>query len=437
MLIYFHIDELNRDAVVAAGLRKRMNSQGWHLVYGSRTSLKLLKYFSWLFDAVIIPRPMFIQDFSYRNHVILYTEMVGRAVSKKTPSFSTFCLLGRRIMEGDLTEVDLIKRIYLWGQAGHDLIKNKDHKIAEKCLVVGHPRLDPICLREPKERSQKRKVGLISRQPMLNDYNDRSVFDSLAIAALRDEFPLFVNKLDSTTVSEDSSAINELYNQSSDFYLTLKIIRRLVSAGIDVEVRVHPRENVDTWKKIRDLYSESGFGFDLPDTSVPYLHWASSVDVIVGPISTSYYECAALGIPTISISKLDGSKRYSLGSEEMQDFASHIPSPETIEELIALVWRSFECRVHNTVLPDDFRAILVNEINYPDKSTLQSIVDDLKLNIQGKRATLWRKCAFGLINLSFAYLLLIRSHLTGKSKRKSNSFFLTLPIIKHINSLVS
>lgn len=87
MLVYFHIDELNRDAVVASALRMQLHSKGARLIYGSRTSHWLLKYFASLFDAIILPRPLFINNPSYKNHHILYTESVGRVVSAQNPLF--------------------------------------------------------------------------------------------------------------------------------------------------------------------------------------------------------------------------------------------------------------------------------------------------------------------------------------------------------------
>lgn len=47
-------------------------------------------------------------------------------------------------MEGDYSELDSIKRIYLWGNDGLESIRNFDPKLVKKCKVVGHPRLDPF-----------------------------------------------------------------------------------------------------------------------------------------------------------------------------------------------------------------------------------------------------------------------------------------------------
>jgi hypothetical protein len=60
--IYFLIDELNRDAVVASALKKKFAQKGHKLVYGNRASNRLLKYFHQAFDVIVFPRPHLIYD---------------------------------------------------------------------------------------------------------------------------------------------------------------------------------------------------------------------------------------------------------------------------------------------------------------------------------------------------------------------------------------
>ena len=62
MIVYFHIDELNRDAITASALKKRFKDCGHRLVYGNRLTFSLLKYFHRIFDVIIIPRPHFLYD---------------------------------------------------------------------------------------------------------------------------------------------------------------------------------------------------------------------------------------------------------------------------------------------------------------------------------------------------------------------------------------
>ena len=62
-LIYFHIDEYFRDAITASVLKLELEKKGWILIYGNRFTSKLLRYFEWIFDAVILPKPHFMQEY--------------------------------------------------------------------------------------------------------------------------------------------------------------------------------------------------------------------------------------------------------------------------------------------------------------------------------------------------------------------------------------
>ena len=54
LLIYFHIDEISRDAIVASALRDELKRIGGKLIYGNRMTTAMLRYFN-VFDAVILP----------------------------------------------------------------------------------------------------------------------------------------------------------------------------------------------------------------------------------------------------------------------------------------------------------------------------------------------------------------------------------------------
>src|SRR5881396_4398622 len=55
--VYFHIDEVARDAVVAANLRRVLDPFGVRLVYGNRANSEVIRYFRTLpaFDLCIFP----------------------------------------------------------------------------------------------------------------------------------------------------------------------------------------------------------------------------------------------------------------------------------------------------------------------------------------------------------------------------------------------
>ena len=61
--IYFHIDELSRDSITASAFNKVLKEHGAKIIYGNRrTSSLLLPHFCYLFDLIILPRPIFIKE---------------------------------------------------------------------------------------------------------------------------------------------------------------------------------------------------------------------------------------------------------------------------------------------------------------------------------------------------------------------------------------
>ena len=54
MLVYFHIDEVSRDAVVASALREEVKKVGGKIIYGNRATTRRLRHFN-IFDVVILP----------------------------------------------------------------------------------------------------------------------------------------------------------------------------------------------------------------------------------------------------------------------------------------------------------------------------------------------------------------------------------------------
>ena len=121
--VYFHIDELGRDAITASALKKAFAEHDINLVYGNRVYTKrVLEHFAFAFDIIILPRPMFLYDFKNidRNMppiMILFTESVGRVVEESNDKFTLFSLLDSPYMEGDTRYIDKITSFLLWGES--------------------------------------------------------------------------------------------------------------------------------------------------------------------------------------------------------------------------------------------------------------------------------------------------------------------------------
>ena len=120
MNIYFHIDELKRDAVVASALQKKFAKKGHKLVYGNRVSNRLLKYFHSAFDVIIVPRPHILND----NWGDSWMKWDSRFVMLSSESLGIICqdhhVMARALLEKDFFEgkkeyVDRIDAFCLWG----------------------------------------------------------------------------------------------------------------------------------------------------------------------------------------------------------------------------------------------------------------------------------------------------------------------------------
>ena len=184
MNIYFHIDELKRDAVVASALQKKFAKKGHKLVYGNRVSNRLLKYFHSAFDVIIVPRPHVLNDCwgdSWMKwdsrFVMLSSESLG--IICKDHHVMARTLLEKDFFEGKKEYVDRIDAFCLWGTKQLQAVKEYAGEIVEKCHVVGHPRHDKNCLSKASvNQSKKKTIGVITRSVVLNDYFGRSALDT-------------------------------------------------------------------------------------------------------------------------------------------------------------------------------------------------------------------------------------------------------------------
>ena len=64
MLVYFHIDEVARDSVVASELNKEINLNGGRVVYGNRFSGSITKTYKCIRRSYTSILPPLFMDFS-------------------------------------------------------------------------------------------------------------------------------------------------------------------------------------------------------------------------------------------------------------------------------------------------------------------------------------------------------------------------------------
>lgn len=94
--IYFHIDEMDRDSIVASILSKLCKEKDWRLIFGNRNLEKLMSKFEPFFDIIILPKPMFLSSYFPEmkietvtsKFIILYTENIGIMTSKEHPKMT-------------------------------------------------------------------------------------------------------------------------------------------------------------------------------------------------------------------------------------------------------------------------------------------------------------------------------------------------------------
>jgi hypothetical protein len=101
MIVYFHIDEITRDLITAAALKKKLdNHPNIKLFFGNRTLNNIISRFKLykLFDLFIIPNVDFIKDIfknpeniKEKKILILYSECTGSILNdQKRSSYHFF-----------------------------------------------------------------------------------------------------------------------------------------------------------------------------------------------------------------------------------------------------------------------------------------------------------------------------------------------------------
>ena len=345
MNIYFHIDELKRDAVVASALQKKFAKKGHNLVYGNRVSNRLLKYFHSSFDVIVVPRPHVLYDnwgeewMSWNiRFVTLATESLG--IICKDHHVMASALLEKDFFEGRKEYVDRIDAFCLWGTKQLQAVKEHAGEIGKKCHVVGHPRHDKNCLFKARvNQSKKKTIGVITRSVVLNDYYGRSALDTFT--TLFDDhfqYEYFNKKTGDRLISKRPGAqpADSIIVQAIDTENTLKVVRALVKNGYHVSVRVHPKENQATWES---LLTQSGIDVQIADSNLPIAHWLVNLDYLVGPPSTSFYDAVMLGITPICTNKLDPRRKDSIDElwEENNNLMPFLYKPESLEHLLEYI----------------------------------------------------------------------------------------------------
>ena len=201
---------------------------------------------------------------------------------------------------------------------------------------------------------------------------------------------------------------DEMYLESADIEIIIKLILQLNKEGHEVYLKVHPREDRELWVGFVKKYN---LNVTLAHWRVPFSHWVSELDYVIGPSSTSFYDCCVAGVQPICTRKINKNRDLHINkfSEEYGALMEYIVTPESIDEIIDFVCEKNESFDMN----NEIKQVLLNETNYPDSNnsidkmvesvqrTESSISNQLQLLIQAvegnsiaikeKKCTLFRR----------------------------------------------
>ncbi len=435
MLVYFHIDELARDAVVASALKKELEAIGGRLVYGNRLMTHhILRYFN-AFDAIILsslshyvdvfPDPNNLPD----NVFILQTEAIGQATKTLRRMYGKYfgddaqrCEPWHRTVAGFL----------LWGHAHTRPFQEYYPAYLSKVRVVGHPRLSTSCLNSKADSKTRQKpvIGFVSRFNLLSPYDGRTPFESV-LSSMRfgkKVFPLFEN-------SPDRDVEDLFFTEVIDFRKTIEIMSSLDPEKYDFHVRPHPRENRQGWIRLAEKLK---LNFKVSQWDEPFSHWLQNVDVVVTPPSTSLYDVFFHGKKAIVTSDLVPTRANHVltESDDNNQILEGTCRPKTVEEVLgridsmdvpsdkAIVDQCLYEQVAADIAADSIRNIL---------KALPELRPAIRQSPQQNRNRLLAN-AFLFVSLGASYLRWLRGRFIGRVEQGA-LFDMTLKRMRWINRL--
>ncbi len=365
--VYFHIDEIARDAVVAANLRKILNTHGVELVYGNRAHTHLFGVFNNFsaFDLYVFPNMDLFKgecpDVERLSApvIILPTETVGgttrnvdRLAAKYFGSYPDECW----------PWINTVAAFCVWGPSHRKAFEAKGPQLLPKCHIVGHPRFDRRCQVRPSDTQQQDRirVGIISRFFAINPFDQRGmvqvVYEGRKIPGR--EQPVY-------RMSPDRDVEDRIYTEAIDLRLIFELIDKLDPSRHEIVLRTHPREDRTSWEQ---LIEQNRVPVRLAPWDQPYIHWVNSVDYVVGPVSTSFYDCMVAGRkPLCTVDIAPHRQNHILaGGDDENPILNYVGRPKTMDELVQMI--SLKPKLEPLDFPPGLLEILYQEANYPECS---------------------------------------------------------------------
>lgn len=437
MLVYFHIDELARDAVVASALKKELEAMGGRLIYGNRLMTHhILRHFN-AFDAIILSSLAHYMDV-FRdpenlpdNVFILQTEAIGQATKTLRRMYGKYfgddaakCEPWHRTVAGFL----------LWGHAHLNPFKQYFPAYLPKVRVVGHPRLSDSCRKDSSSLAprSKRVIGFVSRYNLLSPYDARTPFESVLSSMKfgKKVFPLFEN-------SPDRDVEDLFFTEVIDFRIMFQIMASMDSTQFEIHVRPHPRENRQGWMRLAEKLK---LNIKVSQWDEPFGHWLQGLDFVVTPPSTSLYDVYFHDKKALVISDIvPARKNHTLTeSDDNNQILDGACKPKTVDEVLA--------RLESGDVPGD-QAVIVRclheqvaaEIARDSIRNILKALPELRPAILNKN-TSWRNRlladSFVLVSMLASHLRWVRGRLIGRVEQGA-LFDMTWNRMRWINRLVA
>lgn len=366
--IYFHIDEYNRDTIVASSLYKKL-SKYFNLYFGNRIDQFNLRNHD-DFDIYIFPTLEILE-----NAFEIPNNCKGSVYILPNESISGSLKVKRRLqlhLTGTISDLNLkkkwikkVSKFFLWGNSHFKVLHNYSKEVSKKCLIVGHPRHDKSCYGIQKKTKKEFTVGFVSRFDLLNIFDDRLNFESIYNAWL-DKFNF------NYAFSKKSNVEHQWFNAVLDYRNFLDIIKILNQKKIIPNIRPHPRENVNNWQKFK---KNKNLKFNISRFNETFVDWINKQDLIITSASTSLYDCALLNKNVIVIDKLspDREKHGNLYLDDFDPIIKYFYRPKSLKDLQKRIYKKNIIKKNKTL-----SKLLFSEVNYPNHiNSLQKISEYL------------------------------------------------------------
>jgi len=372
--ILFHIDEEARDTVVAKSFANVSKSKNHLMIFSSRLTSKLYKFFRIdnFLDNIIVPKPYFIdlytKDYKKRVFSLLPTEALGHLSYSKEGILDHFVPFGPNADEKKISTIsNVINLHFLWGEDVAKSVEELSPIKKAKLYTVGHPRyFNHDCSKSKKKpvdisRERKLRIGFSSRFDSLNSYNFRQSSSLIETIIFNESCMKWLRKEE----IEAGIGIKErLYKDIQDIRNMFQIIEALKeNSRIDILFRPHPREDIYNWKNIAKRFNSKKIKWCLDITKQSFTNWLNDIDIIISPPSTTFYDCMFLGVYPISTAKLVKNRKKLLNYhwDDTNKINKFIKCPSTIDELLDLIEDISSS--YNEYVPNFWSQEKINSVN--------------------------------------------------------------------------